>query len=315
MKNHSSILFCGDINVDLIFGGLVKSVQIDKEVLADRYSISMGSSVVISAATYVSLGGSAAVSGLRGSDDNGRYMAENMNSLGINCSFVQVSSELQTGITLNLIEGTTRSQVTYPGTIREYEGPDLSIDYSDYNHVHFSGIYQQDSFRPNLLKTVKHMKSKGLKVSLDTQWDADENWELLDELYPHLDYLFVNEDEALSISRSNTMDEALEYFKKCSVLTLLKQGEKGALFIRGDEIIKIPSFAVNVVDTTGAGDTFAAAFFYALYNLGKNLKRSCFFASAAAARSCMFVGGIAARSSFYDVEKILTEKYEIRIVK
>ncbi len=67
------------------------------------------------------------------------------------------------------------------------------------------------------------------------------------------------------------------------------------------EVSRIPSYPVEVVDTTGAGDTFDAAFLYALHGLGYDERRAAAFGATAAARSCQFVGGVAARSTCDDV--------------
>jgi len=307
-SNNLKILFIGDVNVDLIFGGLKHPVQEDKEVLADRFSRTIGSSAVITAVAYKSLGGHADVCGLVGNDDNGRYMLGSMKKLGIGISLVQVDKNIPTGITVNLIYGHARSQVTYPGTISIFSGPKLSTALSNYAHIHFSGIYQQKSFLPNLVKNVKYVKKLGLNVSLDTQWDAEEKWEHLNELYPYLDYLFVNEDEALSISRTENVESALNYFEKKASCTLIKLGSEGACFYKNSEVKKILPYPAKVVDTIGAGDAFAGGFLYAVYIRKLDIYHAIQYASAVAARNCEFPGGVGAKSTDSDIQKKLKEK-------
>ncbi|MBF9014634.1 MULTISPECIES: carbohydrate kinase family protein [unclassified Oceanispirochaeta] len=305
MKNNYNILFCGDINVDLVFGNLSHPVQDDKEVLAETFSKTVGSSAVITAAAFASLGGKCVVSGLRGNDENGLFMDSKMKEFGIDTRLVQISDSVKTGITVNLNYGRSRSQVTYPGTISEYTGPDLGISYSQFSHVHFTGIYQQTSFLPNLVRVIKHLKEQGLKISLDTQWDAQEKWEYLEILYPLLDVLFINEDEALSISNSLSIHEATLFFKNRVKMTVLKMGAQGALIITENGEDFIPIYPATVIDTIGAGDTFSAAFIYSHEVLNKSFIKSAHFASAASARSCQFPGGVEAKSSYTDIINIL----------
>lgn len=194
------VLFVGDINVDLVLGGLEYPVQEDKEVMARSFMRTIGSSSIITAVAFRSLGGEADVCGLAGCDDNGAYILKSLDELGIGRSLVMKDKKTPTGITVNLIHGHVRSQVTYPGTISKFTGPPLTKELSMYKHIHFSGIYQQKAFLPNIVDTIKYIKKLGVLVSLDTQWDATERWKYLDILYPYLDYLFINRDEAYSIS-------------------------------------------------------------------------------------------------------------------
>lgn len=309
-ENLQKTLFIGDVNVDLIFGGLTMPVLEDKEVTASTFELTMGSTSIITAAAFSSLGGSAESCGLAGDDDYGRYMLSKMEEFKIGTKRIVIDPEIATGITVNLIHGDSRSQVTYPGTIEAFSGPDLLDDYSDVRHVHLSGIYQQTAFLKNIIKTVEAFKRMGITVSLDTQWDISEKWNYLDRLLPLLDILFVNSDEAFSICGSTNIDEAIAYFRDRVSLIALKLGSEGSRIIEGHNTYKISAFPVEVTDTTGAGDSFAGAFLYALNERKMVLSDAGLFASAAAARSCLFHGGVNAASSVADIE-LFQESYNV----
>ncbi len=304
---HDGILFVGDINVDLIFGGLEYPVQEDKEIMAGSFVRTMGSSSVITAVVFRSLGGEADVCGLSGNDDNGSYMLKSLDKFGIGRSLVMKDEATPTGITVNLIHGHARSQVTYPGTISKFNGPTLSKDLAKFKHVHLTGIYQQENFLPNITKTVKYIKELGVKVSLDTQWDVTEKWEYLDDIYPFLDYLFINIDEALSISKTENIDSAIQYFKGKVSCVIIKAGSEGSYLLDKEDFTIIPPFSSKVVDTTGAGDAFAGGFLYSLYNIGSNKNEAAIYGSAVAARNCEFHGGVGARSTDIDIQKKIVE--------
>lgn len=287
------VLFVGDINVDLVFGGLKGKIQPDREITCSEFSRTLGSSAVIAAVAYVKLGGHAGFCGLAGDDDNGRYMTEGMVSRGIDTSLVGISTEYPTGVTLNLIEGRMRSQVTYPGTIARFDGSVLTPEsLANWDHVHFTGIYQQELFRPALPDILRLCKSLSISTSLDTQWDSSENWDGLDQWLELLDYLFVNEDEALSITGIADVKEALGILTGPGSEVLLKTGPQGAIGGNGVQVIHVPSPDVVVKDTTGAGDTFAAGFLKKRVDSGTDLLAAMQYASAAAAFSCTYSGGV-----------------------
>ncbi len=306
MKN-SKILFVGDINVDLVFGGLEQPVQADKEILAGSFMRTMGSTAVITAVVYRFLGGTADVSGLAGDDENGAYMLSMLDNYGIGRDLVAVDKKTPTGVTVNLIRGTTRSQVTYPGTISKFSGPELTEALAGYRHIHFSGIYQQKAFLPNIVAAMEYVKSLGVPVSLDTQWDSSEKWEYLDMLYPYLDYLFINKNEAFSITGQKSLSGVQDYFGDKKICTLVKLGPEGCLVITDRTGTKIPSYPAEVVDTTGAGDAFAGGFLYGFYNKNMSVEKAACYGSAAAARNCEFTGGVEARSSDSDIQLKLKE--------
>src|SRR4051812_6947693 len=75
------LLFVGDINVDVLMGGLVSLPVIDREITCSSFDIAIGSSAVICAAAFASLGGNASFLGLAGSDDYGEFMLRGMKEL------------------------------------------------------------------------------------------------------------------------------------------------------------------------------------------------------------------------------------------
>ena len=75
-----------------------------------------------------------------------------------------------------------------------------------------------------------------------------------------MDILFANEAEITSLYEKNTFDEAAELARRDSALAVLTRSEAGSLILSGDERHIIAAEPVRVVDTTGAGDAYAAGF-------------------------------------------------------
>lgn len=296
------VLVIGDINVDIIMGGLESPPVLDKEIACGSFDITMGSTAVICACTYVFLGGRVSFLGLAGRDGYGDFMLEGMKEAGIDTSLVRRTNRVKTGVTVNLIYGTTRSQITYPGTIADFSASDFNREaLTAFDHVHLAGPYQQTRFRPSITELLREAVQAGMTTSLDPQWDATEHWEGMAEWLPLLHYLFVNQDEAMSISKTTRVEEACAWLKSRTAAPVVKAGAGGAFVFLDGRLVHVPTVSVEVVDTTGAGDVFDAAFLFNRIEKGMDAASAAEFANAAAGRSCLFAGGTAARSTYQDI--------------
>lgn len=307
------VLFIGEINVDIMMGGLESFPVIDREISCSSFELTIGSSTAICSCVYASLGGDASFLGLAGSDEYGDFMVSGMRKFGINTDLVKRTDKVKTGVTVNLIFEGTRTQVTYPGTIAEFGSPyiDLSL-IKEFDHIHLAGLYLQEKFLPGVEEVLKFAKGHGIGTSLDPQWDESEEWRHMDKWLPQLDYLFVNEDEALSITGAANSSLACEELGAATACPVVKTGAAGALLWSGDRVVEVSGLKVDVVDTTGAGDSFDAGFFYAILEHGMSHEDAALFANASGARSCGFVGGVNARSSYRQVMDFLEDR-ELKI--
>lgn len=304
------VLFLGEINVDLILGGLESFPIPDKEILCRSFEKTIGSSTAICACAYVSLGGDTSFLGLAGNDEYGDFMVNGMADFGIKTSLIRRTSRVGTGVTVNLIHGNNRTQVTYPGTIGEF-GPEhfLFEDLIEFDHVHTGGPYIQDRFIGEIVSVLRFAKENGISTSIDPQWDGTETWNHLSEWLPYLDYFFCNWDEASSITGEPDPEKACMALVQKTACPVVKIGEQGALIAQDGAVIRIPSKKVEVIDNTGAGDSFDAGFLFARLEKGLSLVEATEFANGVAARSCRFVGGVNARSKFSEIIEFLGGKW------
>jgi sugar/nucleoside kinase (ribokinase family) len=106
----------------------------------------------------------------------------------------------------------------------------------------------------------------------------------------HVDILFANEEEAKALYESETFEEAVESLKgKCEIIAITRS-EKGSVVLSGDKMIQIaPEKIAKLVDTTGAGDQYAAGFLYG-YTQGMTLEACGRLASMAAAEVISHIG-------------------------
>jgi fructokinase len=98
----------------------------------------------------------------------------------------------------------------------------------------------------------------------------------------HVDILFANETEITSLYETNTWEEAAERARADVALAVLTRGEDGSVILRGAETVRVTAEPAEVVDTTGAGDAYAAGFL-AAYTAGRTLAQCGKLAATAAA--------------------------------
>jgi len=79
-----------------------------------------------------------------------------------------------------------------------------------------------------------------------------------------LDLLFCNEQEAIEYAKCDDVISAIPILEKHAETVVITLGPRGVMVCHGEEVIEVPTSAVNAIDTTGAGDMFAGAFLYAL---------------------------------------------------
>jgi sugar/nucleoside kinase (ribokinase family) len=122
-------------------------------------------------------------------------------------------------------------------------------------------------FNHALIKAgVELAKANGLKVALDlSSFNVVEaNLDFLKDLIKNnVDILFANEEEAKAFTGLEPEAALHEIAKDCE-LTVVKLGKEGSLIKNGEEVVRVGSIKAKALDTTGAGDAYAAGFFYGL---------------------------------------------------
>lgn len=116
---------------------------------------------------------------------------------------------------------------------------------------------------PNMLrKAVETAKAKGMKIAIDlaSYNVVEESRDFLLELVEnYVDIVFANEKESFALTGMEP-EEALHFIAERCEIAIVKVGAKGAFIQRGEETVSVPSMEAVVVDTTGAGDMWAAGF-------------------------------------------------------
>jgi sugar/nucleoside kinase (ribokinase family) len=267
MSRPFDILVAGEINVDLILSGDVSPAFDQTEKLVDAAVLTVGSSSAIFACGAARLGMTVAFIGVCGDDVFGRFMLGEMQRREVDVSHVIVRPAEQTGLSVILNRGADRAILTHPGLISALQRSDISDDLLNRSrHLHVASYFLQTGLQPELPRLFRRARALGLSTSLDTNYDPSEQWSGFHELLSVTDVFLPNEKEALSLSRQPDIHAAAESLGSRVGALAIKLGAAGALGICNGEKAQVPSIAVNIVDTVGAGDSFDAGFVFAYLN-------------------------------------------------
>ena len=290
---HFDVTVVGELNLDLILYGLPEQLEPERELLANRLALTLGSSSAIFAHNLSVLGSKVGFISRIGDDPLGQIALDRLAAGGVDVSRVRkVSGPTTTGLTVILPRKDCRNILTYPGTMDEMCFEDLDLDYlADSKHFHLSSFFLHRSLRSRIPELFEKMKQKGLTTSLDTNDDPADRWseDLLDVL-KHVDVFFANEREAQKIVRADNLEEAIAALSPRVPRLVVKLGAEGALACGPSGQVRRPALDVEVVDPVGAGDSFDAGFIHQ-YVRGAALANCVAYGNTAGAFSTTRPGG------------------------
>ena len=163
-----------------------------------------------------------------------------------------------------------------------------------FNAVYISGYSPLD---PLSLKGIKEMITKireaGITIYFDPASVGGMKEVAIEEVkswLPMMDVLLLNEEEAIYLSGGSDIEIALDYLLTQCQTVVIKRGSQGAIGkSRGGDSVSVPAIPTTVVDTTGAGDSFAAGFI-SYFATKKDLARA-LMAGAEVAAQCVAIVG------------------------
>lgn len=245
---------------------------------------STGGSAGNTVCALAALGANPGFIGKVGQDETGAFFGDTLRQRGVNA--LLATCDLPSGIASTFISTDgERTFGTYLGAAATLRAEDLSRKMFDgYNYLYIEGYLLQD--HDLMLRAVQLAKEEGLQVCLDmASYNVVEaERDFFDQLIvKYVDIVFANESEALAYTGKAPHEALEEIASKCSI-AVVKTGKEGSLVKKGTEVIQLLSCPVdNVLDTTGAGDFYAAGFMYGLtcgYSLEKCVQISTILATA-----------------------------------
>ncbi|MDO8681046.1 MAG: carbohydrate kinase family protein [Acidobacteriota bacterium] len=279
-----TLLCAGEAFEDLIFVGLDRIPGPGEEVKTDRFEATVGGGAVITAVAAARLGMKVDLLSALGPSAVKRLRKERVRITNL------IRPGEQHAITAAISTTEDRAFVTFNGVNAKLEERlAKAIPKADATHVHLC-FYPHDCGL--WTRIVTRLRNKGITTSWDFGWNEPLTSDRgLTDLIDALDFVFVNELEARLYAGEPTLEAALPHWRARKAITIVKQGESGAMWLAPDRDIHFPAPRVKVVDTTGAGDSFNAGFLVAW--LRGNTPVECLTAgNKAGAASTQRAGGI-----------------------
>lgn len=313
---QKKVLVIGELNVDMILNHIEGFPKIGAEILASDMNLVLGSSSAIFASNLSSQGVDVSFLGVLGKDQYGTLAIESLKGNGVDTSNIIYSETHKTGITVIMNYDMDRAMVTYPGAMTQLSLNHIqNIDLSPYQHVHISSVFLQPLLKDNLEAILTYLKSKGLTISLDPQWDPKEEWDLdLKKLLPLIDVFLPNVNEFRALTGSENINQGITQLAPRYNIIAVKQGEDGAVLFANDQepIYKAAFINSQVVDCIGAGDSFDAGFVYGFIqdlSLEKCLERGNILGAA----NTTAPGGTSVFRDFNKTKEIVKAKFNYNI--
>lgn len=278
------------------------------------YSLSLGGSAGNTIRAMARLGTEVGFIGKVGNDSTGDFYIQALRN--VNVAPYILRSENQSGRCLSLVSPDgERTFVTHLGAALDLQAHDIDpMIFNGYDCLYVEGYLVQD--HDLIHNTMSKAKECGLKVAIDLASFnvVRENRAFLHNLVEkYVDIIFANEEEAHEFSRLNDVMESLHYIGKMCELTIIKTGTKGAIIKRGNEVVEVGIMAAaKRVDTTGAGDFYAAGFLSALCE-GMSLRQCGTIGAITAGKVIEVVGTTLGEDAWRDIlhliEKVRKEQY------
>jgi sugar/nucleoside kinase (ribokinase family) len=260
------VLVVGDLNPDLVLTGDVVPRFGQVEQLLDRASLTIGGSAAITAHGLARLGRAVSLVAAVGQDSFGDRLLDELSEAGVDVDQTVRRDDVPTGLTVVLSDRDDRAILTLPGAIptltaAEVAGAVAATRARGLAHLHVASLFLQPGLAAELPALLRSARAAGLTTSLDTNDDPGGQWHGVDPLLPHLDVFLPNRAEVVAIGRDADPHRAARTLAGRGPLVVVKDGADGAFATRPDgEVVRGRGPRRQPVDTTGAGDTFDAAF-------------------------------------------------------
>lgn len=297
-SNKPEIFVIGDINIDLSLKGIGKefcfSENLGREINLGNVSLEIGGSGF----NFVKIGNSMGLDinfiGKVGEDFFGEYINEYLKRKKIK-NFLIKSNRVKTGITVLFPIDKDRVYFTYNNGSKNMDINEIPLkDIKNYKHLHYSSYYLLEKLQEHTMQIFKYLKNK-TTISFDTGIDPKNEWQKdnILSILKYTDVFLPNKAEALNITKSNNIKDALDILSDYCNLVVLKLGSEGSIAVqrnnKENKKIFMPPFKIKFRDNSCCGDSFNAGFVYS-YLRGETLKNSLKFASACGALQATRLG-------------------------
>ena len=308
----AKLLAIGNGTVDV----LVKPIsELDFEV--DSHSIdslvmSTGGDTMNVTVNMTRLGMDVDMMALVSDDTFGKTLTNRLEEIGAGTRRIKVVPGSRGSVTLVVInEAGDRTFYSLADTINKKISEE-DIDFSCFGEYDFL-LYNNIFILPNLLggtakRIFSEARAAGLVTAGDTGWDRQGRWlsdEGLGQALPYIDYFMPSLVEARAMTGCDKVEDmARALLARGAGNVVVKLGGDGSYCAHAGESFYTPSFQVDAVDTTGAGDAFISGFMTGLMR-GMSHKEACRLASAMGGNACTFIGTTTGSPTFEQITEFM----------
>ncbi len=295
--------------------------------LVDSIEMFNGGNAMTAAVNLKTMGLSSAVIGKVGKDPFGDFLLRRIEESGLDTAGVAVDPTVQTStsVVLSSKDG-ERSFLHCIGANAALGIDDINWEVVKKSRIIFvTGTFLLSKFDgKQTAEFLRRCKEMGKTTALDVCWDSSGRWgSLLEDAMPYLDYFLPSIEEAAMISGcpdctgEHSAQEISEriasvFFQKGVKSVVIKMGKYGCFAQESQESTPfvLPAYSdIQVVDTTGAGDSFCSGFLAACAK-GESFSDSVRFANAAGAHCVMEKGATTGMKPYGEIKKFMEEKAE-----
>ena len=243
------------------FKNLLTNLKIEKTV--------SGGSIANSIVGISQLGNKVGFIGKVSDDELGSKYEEGLKKEKVEYFYSKKKEDLPTGTCLILVTpDSERTMCTFLGTAGKINENDVSSDAVKKSEIIFLEGYLWDEGDPKKAFDKAINNANKVAMSLSDQFCVDRHKpHFLDLVKNKLDITFANEQEITSLIDAKNFEDVISFSKGLKKLIVLTRGEKGAIAIKGDEVVECGiKKNLKIVDLTGAGDLFAAGYLHGYVN-------------------------------------------------
>jgi len=263
--------FLGSIGVEKGVMTLVEEAQqqsVLKELANQSVNRCSGGSAANTIVGIADMGGKTAYASKTGNDSFGHQYLQEMDQLGIAIEVEPASGQTGTCVVL-ITPDAQRTMLTHLGVSSQLSATDIHAEeIARAKYVYVEGyLFTGESTRAAALKTIELAKQQDVKVALTVSDPflidlcRDQFRELIEG---PVDLLFCNEQEARALTGMDDPIECAREIHRHTGNVALTLGEKGSIIMHEREVIPIEGMEVDAVDSTGAGDMYAAGVLYGI---------------------------------------------------
>jgi len=307
------VICIGVVLVDLPLGPVDEKIFLEETTMVEKIGLTTGGDALNESIVLARLGRRPALIGHIGQDMLGDIIVRRCEEEGVDHSRLRRDPKAETRINVVVIgkDGQRHFIKTQNASSVSFRPEDIDYDFiKKAGAVSLASIFCSKLRSPEtIIKILKTARENGVTTFADmVPMTGGETIETIEDALPWLDYFLPNLEEAAMLTGLSDPEDMADSLLRHGIKNVvIKLGKEGCLFKNSEKRVKIPAFSVNAVDTTGAGDNFAAGFMSAVLD-GMEPEDCCAFANAVAAVSTEYFGAVGGVKNRQQIEAFLLGK-------